>query len=125
MTEIRAVVRELRGLGFEPETVAIPQYGTTAVAFKYTVPTGRYRGQRFRMAISFQDVAYPEYPPHFLHVCSLPGAKLTAHNRYEIDGATWMAFSVPPSDFWDRLPPERKTMKTYFDLHVPRVWREM
>ena len=125
MTGTDAVLGELRALGFAPEVIGLTNYGASGIAFDYSVPTGRYRGQIFRIAISFQEDAYPEYPPHFLHVRSLPGAHLTAHSQYELDGASWMAFSVPPSDFWDRLPPEQKNMKTFFNRHIQRVWDQL
>lgn len=124
MSVVEAVIREIREIGFEAEEVTLPNYGR-AVALDYAVPTGRLRGRTFRVAIGLQDIAYPEYPPHFLHVRSLPDPALTSHTTYEWDGGDWTAFSVPPSDFWDRLPPGQKTMKTYFRRHLQRVWGEL
>ena len=124
MTEIEAVIRELDELGLNPQRMSLP-FGGEAVALDYCVPTGRYRGKPYRIAVSFQESAYPEYPPHFLHVCDLEQSTLTPYRRYSHDGATWSMFSVPPGDFWDRLPPDQKTMKTYFNRHIQRVWHQL
>lgn len=126
MTGNEAVCRELGGLGFTPSVERVPDYGEV-IAFDYPVPTGRYRGQTFRIAVGFQGNSYPEYPPHFLHVRSLLQAdlRLPVHRTYERDGNSWTVFSVPPGDFWDRLPPAEKTMKTYRNRHLPRFWQEL
>ncbi len=123
MTEIESVCRELHALGMQPAVMQTPM--GSAVTVEYFVPTGRYRGQSFRIAVSFQETNYPEYPPHFLHIRTLPESTLTPYRRYEQDAETWSMFSVPPGDFWDRLPPEAKTMKTYFNRHVPRIWHQL
>lgn len=93
------------------------------VAFQYTVPTGRYRGQVVDLGLSMQELNYPEYPPHWIHVTPAikdrrgpPGKQFTDSN-----GRHWVAFSRPPSDFWDNSP--TKHMSLYLGDHVRRFWR--
>ena len=124
MSATEIACRELDQLGLSAALHRMPGYGEVLL-FAYAVPTGRYQEQRFRIGIGMKDIAYPEYPPHFLHICSLPDTSLPAHKTYEHDGCRWTAFSVPPHDFWDRLSPEEKTMKTYFNRHLSRIWHQL
>ena len=70
-----------------------------------------------------QEINYPEYPPHWIHVTpkiedkrGLPGKEYT-----DADGRPWVAFSRPPSDFWDNAP--TKHMSVYVGEHLRRFWR--
>ncbi len=123
MTDIETVCEELRALGYAPEPMQLN--GADAVIVDYRVEAGRYQGGEFRIAVSFQEGGYLEYPPHFLHVRSLPDARLPVHSSHEYEGATWSLSSVPPSDFWDGLLPLEKTMKTFFQRHLTRIWNQM
>ena len=126
MTAAEKACLELRELGTEAEIVEIQGFpASQAVVLGYRVQSGRYQRQQFQIAISFQEEGYPEYPPHFLHVRSLPDSSLPLYRKHQHDGSEWSAFSVPPSDFWDGLPPQLKNMKTYFHRHMARVWDQM
>ena len=120
------VTHELRGLGFSADVLRIPGLGgDQAAVFDYPVDTGRYKGRTFRVGVSFQEAEYPEYPPHFVWVAGLQSPALPAHSNGSHDGVQWCAFSVPPSDFWDRLPSADKNMKTYMARHMRRFWKQM
>ena len=120
------VTRELRGLGFSADVLRISGLGgDQAAVFDYPVDTGRYKGRTFRVGVSFQEAEYPEYPPHFVWVAGLQSPALPAHSNGSHDGVQWCAFSVPPSDFWDRLPSADKNMKTYMARHMRRFWNQM
>ncbi len=120
------ITRELRGLGFVADVLRIPGLGgDQAAVFDYAVDTGRHKGRTFRVGVSFQETQYPEYPPHFVWVAALPSPALPAHSSGRHDGMDWCAFSVPPSDFWDRLPAADKNMKTYMTRHMRRFWNQL
>ena len=120
------ITQELRGLGFAVDVLRIPGLGgDQAVVFDYRVDTGRHKGSEFRVGVSFQEAEYPEYPPHFVWVAALPSAALPTHSNGQHDGVDWCAFSVPPSDFWDRLPAADKNMKTYMTRHMRRFWDQL
>ena len=126
MGAIDVVERELRDLGYFSEAVAVPDFNFGRVAmFRYSVSTGRYRGRTFRVGVGFQEEGYPEYPPHFVFVAELPHANFTKWATRRIECQEWSVFSLPPSDFWDRLAPAEKNMKTYLRRHLTRVWRDM
>ncbi len=126
MRAVETAKRELDDLGFHPKIVTDPSCSyPPVIMFNYTVTNGSHRGATFRMGISFQENAYPEYPPHFLHVADLPAARLTKHTSYRYQNVEWSVFSFPPNDFWDKLPPEAKNMKTYVYRHLTRVWSQL
>lgn len=113
-------------LGFAPEFLRIDGLGgEQAVIIDYLVGTGQRKGQTFKVGIAFQEAGYPEYPPHFIWVAGLTSPALPAHSSSQHQGRSWSAFSVPPSDFWDRLPPADKTMKTYIIRHMRRFWDQV
>ena len=126
MSGLEKVREELEGLGYAPEIVhfaGLSIDGGRVVTFSYAVDVGRYRGGEYEVGVSFQETAYPEYPPHFLHILEPPSiACAPAHFTHVHDGKWWHAFSVPPSDFWDQIPPEQKNMRTYLDRHLRRFW---
>lgn len=126
MNAIETAKRELRELGFDPVVVSDPacSHGPVLV-FRYPVTHGPHRGTTFRIGISFQEDAYPEYPPHFVHVADLAGSRLTRHSSYQYQQTEWSVFSLPPSDFWDGLPPADKNMRTYLHRHLARVWAQI
>lgn len=123
MSAIDQVRQELNAFGIDA-VVKHPAPGPVVV-FDFQVPTGRYRGNSFKMGISFQEDAYPEYPPHFVHVADIKGSNLTRHSTYSEGATTWSVYSFPPSDFWDSLPAEDKNMKTYIRRHLLRIWNRM
>lgn len=126
MSAVETAQRELRDLGFDPAIVTDPACPyRPVIMFRYSVANGPHRGTTFRIGISFQEDAYPEYPPHFVHVASLPAARLTKHSSYSYQQVEWSVFSFPPSDFWDALPPDAKNMRTYVNRHLARVWAQI
>ena len=93
------------------------------VAFSYDVRAGRYRGKTFQVGLSMQELDYPEYPPHWIHISpkiedrqGAPGREFT-----DSEGRFWVSFSRPPSDFWDYAP--TKHMSVYLRDHLRRFWR--
>lgn len=121
MDSLERVVNELAAIDVAPRIVLDPAFhAQRAVAFEYAVDVGRYRGRTFEVAVSFQEEGYPEYPPHFIHVKGLSDARVPEHTSFQFEEARWATFSVPPSDFWDRLPASEKNMKTYVQRHLVR-----
>ena len=124
---LETVARELRELGIE-EARVVPSWngaGGRGVVFPFDAPSGRFRGETLQIGLSFQEAAYPEYPPHFIHFRGLEGTRITKHSEHEFEGAMWWAFSLPPSDFWDGLDPSRKNMRTYVRRHLLRVLEQL
>lgn len=120
------MVQELRELGFAAKDLRIQGLGGDhAVVFDYAVEVGRHKGRAFKVGVSFQETAYPEYPPHFIWVAELQSPSLPVHSNSNHDGEEWSAFSVPPNDFWDRLSSSDKNMKTYLTRHMQRFWDQV
>ena len=120
------IVQELQEMGFAAQDVRIQGLGGDhAIVFNYPVEVGRHKGRAFRVGVSFQETAYPEYPPHFIWVAELQTPNLPVHSNSHHDGEEWSAFSVPPNDFWDRLPSADKNMKTYLTRHMRRFWDQV
>ena len=126
MSALETIGAELRELGFSPAVLRIESLGgAQAAVIDYPVTTGRLRGRTFPVGLAFQEEGYPEYPPHFIWVAGLCEPRLPAHSTVHHDGAAWASFSVPPSDFWDRLPAADKNMKTYINTHLLRFWTQV
>ena len=126
MRALEQIRAELDALGLSPRIVPRTGFDFGAiVAFRFEVNVGRFKGQRFEVGIGFQENGYPEYPPHFLCIASLPDSVLPVHSCSQVDGSDWCAFSVPPSDFWDSLPTSEKNMKTYVRRHLVRFWGQI
>ena len=120
------ITNELEQLGYVPEVLTIESLGgKCAVTFDYLVNTGRYKGEKFRVGLAFQEYGYPEYPPHFVWIANLPTANFPTHSSCQYNGLEWKAMSLPPNDFWDKLPVDKKNMKTYISRHMDRVWYQM
>ena len=125
---LETIARELRELGIEARIV--PSWngmGGAGVVFPLRAPSGRFKGKILQLGLSFQEDAYPEYPPHFVHFrqAEIEGTNFTKHSAHEFEGAEWWAFSFPPSDFWDRLAPSEKNMRTYVRRHLFRVLEQL
>lgn len=128
MSELDVIRCELREIGIDAQAIRFDNFPPSpeGVAFCYRVPTGRFRREKFRVALSFQENAYPEYAPHFIHIRDLDSSSLTPYLVHEqADGRSWRTFSAPPGDFWDDLPPDQKTMKTYIHRHLARLWAQL
>lgn len=124
---LEAVARELRELGLEARVVeSWNGAGGAGVVFPFQVESGRFQGQTLHIGLSFQEAAYPEYPPHFVHFRNFEGTpQFTKHSEHEFEGAQWWTFSFPPSDFWDTLEPSLKNMRTYVRRHLLRVLEQL
>lgn len=114
---------ELAGLGYEPVVFESPQ--GTAVGFRYTMPAGSHAGRTVTVAVSAPDGAYPEYPPHWVHISPpIDDERGGALNWYtDTQGREWLAMSRPPADIWDRLP--TKHMRSYVREHLARIWKDV
>ncbi len=124
---VDAVARELRALDIEARVVQWGGAGGEGVIFPFDVPSGRLKGRTLQIGISFQEAAWPEYPPHFIHFLreQVEPTRFTRHSEHDFEGARWWAFSFPPSDFWDRLQPVQKNMNTYVKQHLLRVLEQL
>lgn len=129
MSAIDQICDELRELGFNPVKLHTTGNPTELATFEYPVQVGRYEGQRFHLGIAFQEPGYPEYPPHWICIANLPqGFNSNAapiHSSIVHDGINWSMFSVPPLDFWDKLPSAEKNMRTYMHRHLYRFWSQL
>ena len=122
---LERVSEELRDIGLAPRIVDFAG-SRRAVVFDIEVQHGRYKGETLTLALSFQENAYPEYPPHFVHLkSSISTSAITRHSTHHFEGENWSAYSLPPSDFWDRLESSQKNMSTYFKRHLLRVLAQL
>ena len=129
---------ELVGLDYRPKPFTAPkaQGGAEGVQFEYRIQDGSRSGEMviLGLAVHSNEGEWPEVAPHWLYL--LPPDDVLAEqvkgsasrgvvNHYEgEDGSTWMAISAPPRDFWDQIEmPDSKSMKTYLDRHLRRIWR--
>ena len=124
---LERIAEELRELGLAPAIVKFPSFGASqgAVVLNVKVDHGRYKGQTLTVGLSFQENAYPEYPPHFVHFKTTVKTNITRHSVHDFQGESWAAYSLPPSDFWDRLNVSQKTMKTFVRRHLTRVLAQL
>ena len=123
---VEQVVQELEALNVAANVLHIQGLGGgQAIVFDYPVEVGQRKGNTYKVGVSFQEAEYPEYPPHFIWVAKLQSPGLPVHSQGHHDGEEWSAFSVPPNDFWDRLPSSDKNMKTYLTRHMRRFWDQV
>ena len=129
---------ELAGLDYRPEPFTAPkaQGGAAGVRFEYRIQDGSRAGETVILGLALHpnEGEWPEVAPHWLYL-SPPDNVLAEQvkgsqsrgvvNHYEgEDGLTWMAISAPPRDFWDQIETaDGKSMRTYLDRHVRRIWR--
>ena len=129
---------ELIALNYQtgPFTAPQQQGGADGVQIEYRIKDGSRTGEyvSLAMAMNENEGEWPEVAPHWLYV-SPPDEVLAeqvkgsqspgAVENYECtDGKNWMAISAPPSDFWDLIDtPNGKSMKTYLDRHIRRIWK--
>ena len=119
---LRKIKDELEECGYS--TYLVVGAPEEVVAFPYIPEKGRYAGKEFHIGLGFQELEYPEYAPHWIHITpEIEERHGSPGRRYQDDrGRTWVAFSRPPADFWDNLP--RKNMNNYVTIHLRRFWRE-
>lgn len=116
------VQQEIEECGYK--TYIVTGIAEEIVAFKYSVKSGRYQGQCVDVGLSLQEVNYPEYPPHWIHVTPKIEDKSGPPGKefVDADGRVWVGFSRPPTDFWDKAA--TKHMRVYLD-HLARFWRNV
>ena len=125
---LERVSEELREIGLEPRIVDFPGFSVSgkAIVLEVKEQHGRFKDETLTLALSFQEDAYPEYPPHFVHFkSSINTAIATRHSTHDFEGENWSAYSLPPSDFWDRLESSKKNMRTYYRRHLLRVLAQL
>lgn len=124
---LNRIVEELQLEGLSARIVDFPHFGPSSqgVIVGIAVKDGRYQGQVLDVGISFQENAYPEYPPHFIHFKSSVLTKFTKHAVHDCEGEEWSAYSLPPSDLWDSLEQSQKNMSTYKKLHLCRILTQL
>jgi len=120
----------------EPFTAPEAQGGAEGVQFEYRIQDGSRSGETVTLgfAVHPDEGEWPEVAPHWLYL-SPPDEVLAEQVRGSkssgavslhdgADGLKWMAISAPPRDFWDQIEsPDSKSMKTYLDRHIRRIWR--
>ena len=94
------------------------------VAFDYVIESGSYRGEKVTVGVSLQEDAYPEYPPHWIHISPpLSDGKGGSVQRYEVEARQWLGMSRPPGSVWDRQ--RTKHMQTYISEHLRGIWKDV
>ena len=96
------------------------------VAFEYKIEVGPHAGKMVTLGISMQgNEAYPEYPPHWIHVApEFNDGKGGAVEVYsDKDGKQWISMSRAPGTLWDEL--STKHMTYYLNEHLRRFWNNM
>ena len=133
MSGIERIADELEALGYNVFYIDDFPAGRVVV-IEYEVQTGKYSGKTVLMGFSFQEDGYPEYPPHWIHICAdgttppYDDQLGKSPRRYSAADNTgvqreWLAFSRPPGKFWDNL--ETKHMKHYLDFHITRFCKNL
>ncbi len=128
---------ELAELHYRPGSFVAPeqQGGADGIRFDYRIKDGSRAGDTVTLAVAVHENEgeWPEVAPHWLYI-SPPDTVLAEQVRgsqppgaietYQCaEGLDWMAISAPPSDFWDWIDtPDGKSMKTYLDRHISRIW---
>lgn len=118
--DIERVQAELNGMGYKSRVKDTAQGQT--VVFPYTIESGPREGEDVLVGLSFLETGYPEYPPHWIHVCPpMNDNRGGSVETYEDSDGQWLAMSRPPGSVWDRLP--TKSMRGYINEHLRRVLR--
>ena len=114
---------ELRALGYCTRRHASRKGEVVSIA--YLVEVGAKRGEECRVGFSMGHEGYPDYPPHWLHVCppvndNVGGVVVD----YSVDGVTWTYLSRPPGDdVWE--DPRNRSAKTLLNDTVRRFWENV
>ena len=114
---------ELESFGYSTSVFESPM--GTVVSFDYTIEAGSHKNESVTVGVSFQEDAYPEYPPHWIHVTPpLEDGRAGSARQYTDDlGRLWHAMSRPPGELWDRL--RTKHMGFFISEHLRRIWMEV
>ena len=136
----RLFSEELVRLGYKPQpfSTSMPQCRGEGVKFEYSIKDGSRIGDTVLLGLVILKTAgaWPEATPHWIHISppdSVLGEQVQARRTdgsqgcvkwyKDIDGVEWMAISAPVSDFWDQIDePNGKSVKTYLERHIRRIW---
>ena len=131
---------ELERLGYTPQpfSTSMRHCRGEGVKFEYQIKDGSRIGETVLLGLIIPDVvgAWPEVTPHWIHIsppdsvleeqvqANRGGGQHGCVERYEDeDGVEWMAISAPVRDFWDQIDdPNGKSVKTYLERHIRRIW---
>ena len=131
--------RELSHLGYTPQpfSTAMRHCPGEGVKFEYRIKDGSRTGETVLLGVVIPDVrgAWPEVTPHWIHISpsdSVLAEQVQAYRNgqhgcvegyKDTDGVEWMAISAPVTDFWDQIDdPNGKSVKTYLERHIRRIW---
>lgn len=124
-TDTDRVRAELNALKHQTFEIDSPQ--GRVVCFDYEIETGTHKGEKVLVGVSFHsgENGYPEYPPHWVHVCPpISDSKSGATANYtDAEGRPWLAMSRTPGPIWDNLP--TKHMSAYINEHLRRIWKDV
>ena len=130
---------ELGLLGYTPQPfyTAMRHCPGEGVKFEYRIKDGSRTGETVLLGVVIPDGvgAWPEVTPHWIHI-SPPDSVLAEQvqaNRdgqhgcvewyNDADGIEWIAISAPVTDFWDQIDdPNGKSVETYLERHIRRIW---
>lgn len=132
------MAEELVRLNYQPKPFKASenQGGAYGVQFDYQIEDGSRAGETVTLGLVLHpnEGVWPEVAPHWLYL-SPPDDVLAelvkgstssgVVDYYEDENqVSWMVISAPPNDFWDQIEmPYTKSMRTYLDRHVRRIWR--
>ena len=130
---------ELGRLGYVPQPffTSMRHCSGEGIKFEYRIKDGSRAGETVLLGLVIPDDAgaWPEVTPHWINI-SPPDSVLAEQvqanrggqtgcvERYkDADGVEWMAISAPVTDFWDHIDdPNGKSVKTYLERHIRRIW---
>ncbi len=125
---LQRILEELQDIVLNPRVLEFSAFSPLqgAVMFDIEAQSGRYKGKILKVALSFQETSYPEYPPHFVHLkSSVVTERFPRQSTYQFEDEEWSIYSLPPSDFWDTLDSSQKNMVTYVKRHIYRIIAEL
>lgn len=118
---IACMQTELEANGYQPMLLAPPH--VPAVVFDYRIESGSHAGETFSIGISGTEGAYPEYPPHWVHISQPISDGQLAHGQYQVDGKDGLPISRPPKDSWYQR--KERNMTVYLSDHLRRIWKDV
>ena len=130
----RLLAEELIDLGYEPENFVskMQHCQGEGVKFEYPIEDGSQSGEKVLIGLVVPESrgTWPEATPHWILISPVDTvleeqvkAKGSVERYEDEDGVKWMAISAPVKDFWDKIePPDSKSVKTYIERHIRRIW---
>ena len=130
----RLLAEELIDLAYEPENFVskMQHCQGEGVKFEYPIEDGSQSGEKVLIGLVVPESrgTWPEATPHWILISPVDTvleeqvkAKGSVERYEDEDGVKWMAISAPVKDFWDKIePPDSKSVKTYIERHIRRIW---